>query len=344
MPRTSVCLIFSLLTILTFCDFVHSLFDPISLSVIAGGAALSLYKRDLLKELTVCQFTECCIDAHIPADMTELALDLEANVYGQHIVHKQLMAALRSHYNHLDKSTKPFVLSFHGTPGTGKNYVADHIAKHLYRQGSNSTFIRRFMGRTDFPMESDVNYYRATLRSTVMDAVKKCPRSLFIFDEVDKIPSGVFEALTSLLDHHDNVDGVNLRHATFIFLSNTGGTEITDKLLDLTGTGMLREETQLFHFEKIAELAAYNIVGGLRKTSLIEANLIDHFIPFLPLEKRHIERCIISDFKRFGVDRPMHDDIEEISNNYVTYYQKLYSTSGCKRLTKKVAIYADKYK
>lgn len=100
-----------------------------------------------------------------------------------------------------------------------------------------------------------------TLRSAVVDAIKKCPRSLLIFDEVDKIPSGVFEALTSLLDHHHNVDGVNLRHATFIFLSNAGGTEITEKLLELTESGMLREETQLFNFEKIAELAAYNIVG-----------------------------------------------------------------------------------
>ncbi|KAG4072036.1 hypothetical protein HA402_015535 [Bradysia odoriphaga] len=290
-PYFSVRLILSSLIILTFCNFVHSLIDPISLSVIAGGAVLSaLYKRDVVKELTVCKFTECCIDAHIPADMTALSLDLEANVFGQHIVHKQLVSALRSHYTGLDKSTKPLVLSFHGTPGTGKNYVADHIAKHLYRDGTNSSFIRRFMGRTDFPMESDVNYYRLTLRSAVVNAIKNCPRSLFIFDEVDKIPSGVFEALTSLLDHHHNVDGVNLRHATFIFLSNAGGTEITDKLVEITGNGMLREETQLYHFEKIAELAAYNIVGGLRKTSIIEANLIDHFIPFLPLEKRHIEK------------------------------------------------------
>lgn len=95
-------------------------------------------------------------------NLSALADDLEENVYGQHIVHKQLVAALRSHYNRLDSSTKPLVLSFHGTPGTGKNYVADHIAKHLYKHGTNSSFIKRFMGRTDFPMESDVNYYRVS--------------------------------------------------------------------------------------------------------------------------------------------------------------------------------------
>lgn len=126
-----------------------------------------------------------------------------------------------------------------------------------------------------------------------------------------------------------------MRHATFIFLSNAGGTEISEKLLQLTENGMLREETQLFHFEKISEVAAYNIagmeftlgflpsifttilnkmpfIGGLRKTSMIEASLIDHFIPFLPLEKRHIEKCIISDFKRLGIHRPEFSDIEYV--------------------------------
>ncbi len=148
---------------------------------------------------------------------------------------------------------------------------------------------------------------------------------------MDKIPAGVFESLTSLIDHHNNVDGANLRHSTFIFLSNAGGTEISEKLMQLTEDGMLREDTQLFHFEKIAEVAAYNIVGmeflpefigtilnkmpfigGLRKTSMIESSLIDHFIPFLPLEKRHIEKCIISDFKRLGIDRPTFTDIEYV--------------------------------
>lgn len=163
-----------------------------------------------------------------------------------------------------------------------------------------------------------------------MNAAKACSRSLFIFDEVDKIPAGVLDSLTSIIDHHNTVDGVNLRHATFIFLSNAGGTEISDKLLQLTANGMLREETQLYHFEKMTETAAYNImgmeftlpsmlstilnkmpfVGGLRKANMIEASLIDHFIPFLPLEKRHIEKCIISDFKRFGVDRPRFEDVE----------------------------------
>ncbi|KAJ6634219.1 Torsin-like protein [Pseudolycoriella hygida] len=333
-----------LLTFLTLCGVALSLFDPLSLSLIAGGASL-VYNRGKVWEYTYCQLNECCIDSHIPANITALSQDLEENVFGQHIVQRQLVAALKSHYTHLDSSTKPLVLSFHGTPGTGKNYLADHIAKHVYKYGVSSYFVKKFMGRTDFPLESDVRHYQITLRTTIINAVNVCPRTLFIFDEVDKIPVGVFEALTSLLDHHHSVEGATLRFATFIFLSNAGGTEISAKLLELTENGALREETQLFNFEKILEGAAYNVNGGLRKTSMIEGSLIDHYVPFLPLEKRHIEKCIIAEFKRLGVDRPAFTDIEEISNNYVTYYKNIFSTSGCKRLSKKVAMYvADKYK
>lgn len=34
----------------------------------------------------------------------------------------------------------------------------------------------------------------------------------------------------------------------------------------------------------------------------------------------------------------------EISNNDVTYYRNIFSTSGCKRISKKVAMYADNYR
>jgi torsin-1 len=57
----------------------------------------------------------------------------------------------------------------------------------------------------------------------------------------------------------------------------------------------------LHHFEKICELGAYNIKGGLQNSGPIEAGVIDHFIPFLPLEKRHVEKCIKSEFAKLYV-------------------------------------------
>lgn len=70
MSRIFVRFTLSLLTFLILCDTVLSLFDPISLSLLAGGGASLFYKREKVWEFTYCQFKECCIDSHIPADMT----------------------------------------------------------------------------------------------------------------------------------------------------------------------------------------------------------------------------------------------------------------------------------
>lgn len=129
--------------------------------------------------------------------------------------------------------------------------------------------------------------------------MKACPRSIFIFDEVEKMPSGIFESITSLLDHHSHVNGVDFRKAIFIFLMNAGGKEIAKALDDIMSNGRYREQTKLSDFEKIAEIAAYNVNGGLKGASMITSSLIDHFLTFLPLERRHVVECVHAEFRKF---------------------------------------------
>jgi len=45
-----------------------------------------------------------------------------------------------------------------------------------------------------------------------------CDQSLFIFDEVDKMPEGVLDAVKPYLDHHHHISGVDYRRTIFIFL------------------------------------------------------------------------------------------------------------------------------
>lgn len=138
------------------------------------------------------------------------------------------------------------------------------------------------------------------MRDEIVSAVKKCQQSLFIFDEVDKMPAGVFESIATVLDHHRNVGGVDFRQAIFIFLSNAGGVEIGKALQTMMDNGRYREQTTMKDFEQIAETAAFNLNGGLKSTSIIQSSLIDHFVPFLPLERRHVERCVEREFRRLN--------------------------------------------
>jgi hypothetical protein len=41
---------------------------------------------------------------------------------------------------------------------------------------------------------------------------------VFVFDEVDKMPAQVLDALVPFIDFYERVDGVDTRRAIFIFL------------------------------------------------------------------------------------------------------------------------------
>jgi hypothetical protein len=53
--------------------------------------------------------------------------------------------------------------------------------------------------------------FQLHLSDWIRGNVSVCERSLFVFDEVDKIPKGVLDALTPFLDYHEEIDGVDFR-------------------------------------------------------------------------------------------------------------------------------------
>lgn len=74
------------------------------------------------------------------------------------------------------------------------------------------------------------------------------------------------------------------------------GVEISDQLLQLLESGRTRSETRLADFDPILMKSAFNVDGGLKSTQMIKSHLIDHFVPFLPLEQRHVLQCIKAEF------------------------------------------------
>ncbi|KAH8306873.1 hypothetical protein KR018_009926, partial [Drosophila ironensis] len=313
-----------------------SAFIPFGLGAAAIGAAgtgLSYFKG------AFCQFSECCDSRSIPGDIPALQASLQRTLFGQHIVRQHIVPALKAHFSDQSTSRKPLVFSFHGQPGTGKNFVAEQIARALYREGSASGYVVKYLGQADFPEAERVGEYQQRIHKEVQSLLGRCPRSLFIFDEVDKMPSGVFDTLASLIDYNSFVDGTDNTKAIFIFLSNTAGTHIADHLGKLMKEGRLRDDTRLSDFEPLLRRAAYNMDGGLKKTNMIDSHVIDHFIPFLPMEKAHVVKCLEAEFQRWErkPDKAIIDDILGSSISFDRTHG-LFAISGCKTLEKKVAM------
>ncbi|XP_062565380.1 torsin-like protein isoform X2 [Armigeres subalbatus] len=325
---TSVCLL-----LLSIHVSVLAAFEPFSFTTAAIGAGLGWLKWDSVMDNTYCKAYECCRKPYLKWNVEGLKHDLKNFLYGQHIVEDVLVNAIGAHLDNIESSRKPLVLSFHGTSGTGKNFVSDFVASSLYENGINSKFVYKFTASDTLK----------DLAADVKQTVKNCEYSLFIFDEIEKMQSGVFDTIVALLDHHSSLKGYNFTKAIFIFLSNSAGIEIARKLKSLMDAGNYRDKTKLGDFERIAELGAYNVIGGLYRSRIIESHVIDHFIPFLPLESRHVELCIAKELRNTCPSLASNENVGKILKEAMTYDDtEMFSNNGCKRISKKVESYCYK--
>lgn len=285
---------------------------------------------------TQCYFKECCKGKWIAPNITGLQSTLRRRVYGQHLVTDTVLKAVVGHLNNKSPS-KALALSFNGWTGSGKNFVSKIIAEHLFKKGMESAYVHQIIATHDFPHQSDLEFYKRQLRNMVAGSVSKCHRSLFIFDEMDKMPVGLIDVLKPYLDHYPDVGKLDFRKSIFIFLSNTGAHLINNAALTHWKEGKKREEIGIKQMDKVINLGEFNTKGGFWHSSLIDKNLIDYFIPFLPLERSHVKMCAKTDMEEKG--HPVTEQVLNSVSDELLYFPddlKVFSQSGCKKVSSKV--------
>lgn len=302
-----------------------AVYEGLAIAIAIAGAATMLY----------CRVKECCQDRWIPQNFSTLEEELDKRVFGQHIAIEVVHKAIKGHIQNVDPA-KALVLSFHGWTGCGKNYVSNIIAENLYTLGMYSQYTHQVIATHDFPHKEKLLTYKDKLKNFITENVKKCPRTLFIFDEVDKVPAGLMDTLKPFLEHHLQVGGVDYRKAIFIFLSNTGAKTINNFVISHWEKGNKREDLTFKDMEVLINNGAFNSEGGLWHSQLIQYNLIDFFVPFMPLEKSHIKQCIRVDLKHKNIAitdeivNQVADQMQYSSPGYV------FSTTGCKKVSTRV--------
>ncbi|GMT02896.1 hypothetical protein PENTCL1PPCAC_25070, partial [Pristionchus entomophagus] len=315
--------------------------DPLSLliggTVTVGGGVFYAF-RDKIK----CKLYECCESPYVEPNFKKMEEELKHLVYGQHIVQETLIPALKSHFDR--QPSKPLVLSFHGATGSGKNHVSRIIAKNIYQKGLASGYVHHIVATAEFPDRSRMHEYQVELQKRLLTSVATCGRSLFIFDEVDKLPEQLLSSIKPFLDYYDSVKGVDFRNSIFILLSNAGGDAISKSAIVHRASGQPRTKMRVSDLERTVSEHVFNTPGGLKMSELISNHLIDHFVPFLPLEREHVRNCI-SYYVRDRDATAAGDAslIDEILNELQFYptADPAFSSSGCKRVQQKsdVALY-----
>ncbi|XP_071219511.1 torsin-1A-like isoform X3 [Salvelinus alpinus] len=268
------------------------------------------------------------------SSMNGLEVALDQKLIGQHVASRVIQKAVTGFMN--DKNPKkPLVLSLHGWTGTGKNFVSQLIAENIYKKGMASSFVHHFVSAVHFPHPSQIENYKSQLQQWIKGNVTNCPRSMFIFDGMDMMIPGLIDCIKPYLGYYDNLNGVSYRQAIFIFLSNDGVQHITQVALDFWKAGRDREEIKLHDLEPALSLSLFNNnkKSGLWLSSLMDRNLVDFVVPFLPLEYRHVLLCGMAEMSAKGLE-PNQDVVDKMAREMVYFptSEKIFSIKGCKTI------------
>ncbi|KAM4021331.1 torsin-1A-like isoform 1-T1 [Anomaloglossus baeobatrachus] len=273
-----------------------------------------------------------------PVNIAALEQDYRDNVFGQHLVELVVLKAVPDFLNNTDPK-KPLVLSFHGWTGGGKNHVSQILARNIYPAvEQRKKCVQSFDVTHHFSQEESI--VKEKLKERIYKTVEHCERTIFIFDEMDKMPPGLIDVIKPYLDHREELDGISFRKCIFIFLSNTGGEMLTELAMEFWRNKKKREDIKLSDVESHLSRHAFNKKSGFWHSSLIDRNLIDVFVPFFPLEMKHVKMCVRAELRQRG--RAMDEELVTKIAEEMSYHpekERVFSVKGCKTVATKISLY-----
>ncbi|RVE66028.1 hypothetical protein OJAV_G00122520 [Oryzias javanicus] len=324
------------------CPGVTGAIEPISIAVGMAAGFLNRYLPNY--ESILSYFYERCQPEWISFNQTGLKTDLENRLFGQHLASRIILKSLNDFMSN-DNPKKPLVLSLHGSAGTGKNFVTKLIVENIYKEGMKSKNVHFFNSFLHFPHHSPISACKTQLQQWIKSSVSNCERSMFIFDEMDKMHPGLIDSIKPYLDYYDELDGVSYRKSIFIFLSNDGEKSIIETALDFWRAGRNREEIDLTDLEESLSFSIFNNENsGFFHSSLIKDNLVDFFVPLFPLEYSHVVQCIMAEMKiraSKGEGLPDLDVANKVAKEwrYFPKTERAFSSTGCKTIESKLDYY-----
>uniref|UniRef100_A0A6J0TNB0 Torsin n=1 Tax=Pogona vitticeps TaxID=103695 RepID=A0A6J0TNB0_9SAUR len=286
-----------------------------------------------------CSFSASC-ECDFRPDLSGLDCDLALNLFGQPLARQLIMEGLKPFVQDGDPA-KPLVMSFHGWTGTGKTYVSSLVVRYLFRNGLRSPYVHRFSPVVHFPHLEQLEKYKADLKNWIQGNLTDCSRSVFLFDEMDKMHPGLIDVIIPFLGPSWVVFGTNYRKAIFIFISNAGGEQINQIALDFWRARKDREEISLKDLEtSVLEAVFQTPQSGFWKSGIIAQGLVDVLVPFLPLKPHHVRQCATKELASQGL-RPHPEAIQAIADgiSYFPEEEKVFSSTGCKTVASRVPFY-----
>lgn len=265
-------------------------------------------------------------------NVTKLAVNLNQRVYGQHIAVDAVPSILRAHIQ--SDSGSPLVMAFHGWTGIGKNFISQMIAQLIPASSRHLVVI---------PMSylpgNDDNLHRQQIQSLIRNGTRRCTFNFFILDEMDKASVPFTEGLLDIVQNL-KTKPLNNTKSLILLLSNTGGSGINQFVFNHLQAGHSRESLNSRDLKPVI-LQALDTAGD-PSVELYRTGLVDHIIPFLPLEAAHVKGCIQDYLLQNNTKLPGAEELDELFSqvlgqlSFFPQRTPLFSKTGCRKVPVKV--------
>jgi len=260
------------------------------MSLITIGAAASgfISASLMLLETYQCTTFECCNDRWVVQNSTLLKEQLNTRLYGQPFATRILTKTIVNHWSEA-RPPLPLVLMLHGPTGTGKNHISRLLAESMFTAELDSRFINYYSSTRHFKETNKVHEYGTTLQHEIESNLTVCDRQLFIFDEARRYPPKLLDSLAQYFDQGSPQSSKAAR-SVFMFIYE-GDEPVVEWAIELNQAGVNREDITLRQAEE--RLIPYVMADkSLQESTLVRNGLIQHHLPFLPLEQLHVRQCI----------------------------------------------------
>lgn len=227
--------------------------------------------------------------------LLELETLLEKRVVGQHFAVEAVSEAIRRARAGLSDPNRPLgAFLFVGPTGVGKTELAKALAEELFSTDEALTRLdmSEYMEKHSVSklIGSPPGYVGYEEGGQLTETLRRRPYSVVLFDEIEKAHHDVFNILLQMFDDGRITDSkgrnVNCRHALFIMTSNLGSEQLLSHIQnegsDLSKEGVL----------KIVD----PVIKGHFRPEFI--NRLDEILPFLPLQKKDMEKIVLIQLER----------------------------------------------
>ena len=175
------------------------------------------------------------------------------------------------------------------------------------------------------------------MQQWVIGNLSSCTINLVIIDEIEKASSDVLQGIERLLETLEIIR-LNSTRVIVMLLSSSGGIQMNKFVYSYVTNGGERDA-----------IKSSDILNALEGTdaewylSMHARGLIDSVVPFLPLEKRHVARCIEEDIEKKH-DMCANPHIVAKVMGELTFFPSndpLFAAAGCRKVGTKVDLVID---